>query len=350
MSLDYQLRQRGRASIDFIADLGARTMGGLIPRYRQTMEKMHLTGESLADDLDERIDQVNAALEKDPAFQTCNLVGDYLSEQHGKIAAEAFGEIEPEISHLIELSYAGPSKIYANSDLQVPEYWQGVEFHRTTGGWDGHPHMGFVHGELIHKQYVAKNYPGDIFAQRGEVAAMAPQSSYRRIVEFGTSSGHYTVPLQQTYPDAEIWGCDLSLEMLEHAARVANSEGWGWQLHRVAAEDTGFESESFDLATSFILLHELPASAVHGVFREAYRLLRPGGDLLFSDVRPFWDMDRLTEWRAYYLAVYGGEPYWRESASLDLAEVARDAGFVDAKTFGMGDNRYPWVTQAVKPG
>ncbi len=350
MSIDYQIRQRGRASIDFIADLGMQAGAGYTPKYFKHLNQIGLGGDGLAEDLDERIAQVNEKLAGFPAFQLTNLVGDFLGDQHGRIAAEAFEEIHEDIDPLIKLAYEGPTELHKNPDLEVPRYWKGVEFHRTTGGWDGHPHMGFVHGELIHKTYVAKNYPGDIFAQRGEIARMARKDQYNRIVEFGTSSGHYTVPLQEAYPEAEIWGCDLSLEMLEHAARVANSNGWAWKLHRVAAEDTGFESESFDLATSFILLHELPASAIRNIFKEAFRILEPGGDLIFSDVRPFWDMDRLTEWRAYFLAVYGGEPYWRESATLDLAEVAREAGFEEAKTFGLGDNHYPWVTTARKPG
>lgn len=349
MDLEFQIQQKGRAGIDFIADLGARTMGRLVPRYQDSLQRAGINADSLADDLDERIAQVNEALADDPAFQTTNLVGEYLSEQHGRLATAAFEEIKAELGDLLDLAHQGPTQLHTNPDLEVPRYWKGVEFHRTTGGWDGHPHMGFIHSEFVHKTYVAKNFPGDIFEQRRQVARSAPQDAYRRIVEFGTSSGHYTVALQQAYPEAEIWGCDPSLEMLEHAARYANSNGWAWNLHRVNAEATGFPAQSFDLATSFILLHELPAAAIRDVFKEAYRLLEPGGDLLFSDVRPFWDMDKLTEWRAYHLAVYGGEPYWRESASLNLAEVAEAAGFEDAKTFGFNEGTYPWITTARKP-
>jgi ubiquinone/menaquinone biosynthesis C-methylase UbiE len=232
----------------------------------------------------------------------------------------------------------------------TPDYAKGVEFHRTTGGWDGHPYQGFVHGEIIHRKYVAKNYPGDIFDQRRMVLGQLPRQDYKNIFEMGTSSGHFTVPLQETFPDAQITGCDMSATMMEQAQRAANERGWKWRLLQVPAEDTGLESESFDLVASFILMHEMPASAIRAIFEEAYRLLEPGGDMLMSDVRPFRDMDRLTEWRAYYVAVNGGEPHWLEAATIDLAATAEEVGFVNARSGpAIEEFRYPWVTVAHKP-
>jgi ubiquinone/menaquinone biosynthesis C-methylase UbiE len=142
----------------------------------------------------------------------------------------------------------------------------------------------------------------------------------------------------------------MSATMMEQAQRAANERGWKWRLLQVPAENTGLESESFDLVASFILLHEMPASAIRAVFEEAYRLLEPGGDMLMSDVRPFRDMDRLTEWRAYYVAVNGGEPHWLDAATIDLAKTAEEVGFVNARSGpAIEEFRYPWVTVAHKP-
>lgn len=71
--------------------------------------------------------------------------------------------------------------------------------------------------------------------------------------------------------------------------------------------------------------------------------------MFMSDIRPFRDLSRLQEWRAIDNASRGGEPYWCEAASLDLAEVAAQAGFADAKSYGLGQFNYPWVTIARKP-
>jgi SAM-dependent methyltransferase len=83
--------------------------------------------------------------------------------------------------------------------------------------------------------------------------------------------------------------------------------------------------------------------------REALRLLRPGGDLLFTDVTRYAALDRLGVFWAEYVAVNGGEPFWRDAASLDLAEAAREAGFVDVRSYGLHGRPYPWIVYGHKP-
>jgi ubiquinone/menaquinone biosynthesis C-methylase UbiE len=193
-------------------------------------------------------------------------------------------------------------------------------------------------------------FGGDIFAQRRAVLGKLPRNDYTRILEMGTSSGHFTTALQETFPAAHITGVELALPMLKEALRVANANGWAWDLHQRAAEDTGFEAERFDLVASYIILHEMPASAIRAVFAEAFRLLEPGGQMLMSDVTPYRMLDKMGVWRADASAKKGGEPYWREGAMLDWSATARDIGFVDINEGGLGGAPYPWVITATKPG
>jgi SAM-dependent methyltransferase len=224
-----------------------------------------------------------------------------------------------------------------------------VEIHRTTGGWDGHEYMGFIHGELIHKHYVAKTFPGNIFVQRRRVLDELPARDFTRILEMGASSGHYTRGIQDKFPNAQITGVDTSIRFLEQAQRTANEHGWPWRLIVAPGEDTGLPPASFDLVTSYILLHEIPQRVIRGVFAEAFRVLEPGGYVLMTDVTPYWAQDRLSVFWADWMALHGGEPYWRESASLKLDDLCREIGFVDAKTYGLEGKPYPWITIARKP-
>lgn len=341
---DPVLRQRGRASVDFVARL-AQVNGALKRQLDEEAGRALADAPPLPDAIDAAARQVETALAPAGTLGVQTLLADWHARMHGRIAIAAFEEIADDLAPLLDQHGHGPASLTLDPGLVPPAYWDGVDFHRTTGGWDGHAHMGYVHGEIVHKKMVARFFPGGIFGQRRAVAEMAPRRDYRRILDMGCSSGHFTTALQQVFPDAAITGVDLSPRMLEHALRTANAHGWAWQLLQRPAERTGLADASFDLVASYILLHELPKAAVRAVFAEAFRLLAPGGDMIMSDVTRYADMDALAVWKADRAARLGGEPHWRESAQLDLAAIARDAGFVEVKAAGL----YPHVVMGRRP-
>lgn len=347
--MDFELRQQGRAALDFMVGLGG-IAAPLGQAWRRDLDAAGLDPETLPDDMDERHAEMDRRLAGSNAFGMAALITQFSSTEHGRVAHAAFAEsrdiLEPKMR---ALEAKGPTTIEADPDFEPPAYFKDVWFHRTTGGWDGHPEQGFIHGELIHRHYVAKSYPGDIFAQRKRVLQELPRRDYRNIVEFGTSSGHYTVGLAQTFPDAQITGLDISLPMLKQAQRVANENGYTWRLIQRAGEESGLEAGAYDLVTSYIIYHEMPAHAVKATMVEAYRLLEPGGQMLMTDVTPYAEQDKLTMWRADWLAVHGGEPYWREAASLDWVASATEAGFTDVKSYGIDGKPYPYIVMGTKP-
>lgn len=349
--LDIVLDQRGRASMNFLLH-SARGAQDVRDAVEAEIARIVPDPDALPDDLDQRGARMEQSLSGSRAWRTSQAVGEWHASMHGVIAAEAFDEVRDRYDPIIAKYQSGGLATLeaAPAGSVAPAYWDGVNFHRTSGGWDEHEHQGFIHGEIVHKKMVDALFPGGgIFKQRRAVAAMPPRDHYARILDMGASTGHFTAALQETYPDAMIAGVDLSLKTLEHAQRVANANGWAWKLYQRPAENTGFEDGSFDLVASYILLHEIPEDTVRAVFAEAFRVLAPGGDIIMSDVTRYADLDKLGVWRADSGARYGGEPHWRASASLDLAEVARTAGFIDVNAGGEGPYKYPHVVQGRKP-
>ncbi|MEM1232113.1 MAG: methyltransferase domain-containing protein, partial [Pseudomonadota bacterium] len=248
---DLPLRQRGRASVDFFAHLSRAAMA-LRPAIDAQLESAGVTESALPEDLDQRLAYAEPRARQSTAFRVQQLAGEWHSQQHGPVAIEAFEALGPELKQRLHQLDEGATTLEADPAFQAPESWEGIDFHRTRGGWDGHPYMGFVHGEIVHRKMVDAIFPGGIFRQRLRVAGEAPRSTYARILDMGCSTGHYTLALAETYPEAEITGVDLSLRTLEHARRVANERGYGWRLLQRCATETGLPDAHFDLATSYI--------------------------------------------------------------------------------------------------
>lgn len=348
MEIPCPIQQRGRALIDF--EVGVRQAASRLQRHCETqLEAQGLTADNLEADMETRHRQIDAALAAEPAWRARALLGDWTAREHGRVCEEAFDAVREEMAPRLDALAKGPTTLQVPADFVAPRYWSEIWFHRTRGGWDASEYNGFIHGEMVHRRYVSRVFPGDLYAQRRAVLKVLPQNDYRDIVEFGTSSGHYTVALAEAFPQAHIIGIDPSIRMLEQAQRVGNAMGQSWDLRVGVGEDSGLAAESADLVTAYAIHHELPTRIINRWFDEAMRLLRPGGVMLFVDVPRYAALDRMAAWRFDWLAKWGGEPYWRTSASLDLGEGARAAGFIDVSTGALLPMDNPYYVVARKP-
>ncbi|MEM6576591.1 MAG: class I SAM-dependent methyltransferase, partial [Pseudomonadota bacterium] len=106
---------------------------------------------------------------------------------------------------------------------------------------------------------------------------MPADGKVKRILDYGCGIGQFSLALKERFPDAEVWGLDVGGPMVRYGHMRAARLGFDVNYVQRLAEDMGFPAGYFDIVTSFIAHHEMPAKVSHQVIAEAQRVTRPGG-------------------------------------------------------------------------
>ncbi len=225
------------------------------------------------------------------------------------------------------------SQPFRQPGLDYPAYYQ-QNFHGIQGGYLT------VDAAITYDpvtQYVLP--PNEDWVRRGLIERVRCQP--RRVLDLGCGTGSTTLLLKKAFPEAEVIGLDLSPYMLLVAADKAERAGLKLELKQGNAEQTGFPEVSFDLVTASLLFHETPPLVSCNILQEAFRLLKPGGEVVILDGNQA--TLRQTEW----LTQVFEEPYIRDYAAGNLSDWMATAGFGEVET-----EEVWWVnqvTRGVKP-
>lgn len=166
----------------------------------------------------------------------------------------------------------------------------------------------------------------------GFIRMKYPQFQPRRVLDLGCTIGHNTGAWKDQYPAAQVHGIDVAAPCLRYAHARAQAQGRVLHFEQMNAEQLDFPDASFDVVFSSMFLHEVPKGDIPKVFREAHRVLRPGGLMLHMELPP---NEQLSAYDAFYLdwdSYYNNEPFYKPFRDLSPVELVRAAGF-DAKKF-----------------
>jgi SAM-dependent methyltransferase len=107
------------------------------------------------------------------------------------------------------------------------------------------------------------------------------RASYPRILDVGCGHGGSFSLLDQHFKPETIVGVDAHLESLQRAAEAAERCGAAVELRHEDAAATAMADRSFDMIFCHQAFHHLVEH--EKAAREFYRLLKPGGVLLFAE-------------------------------------------------------------------
>ncbi|GKA29767.1 S-adenosyl-L-methionine-dependent methyltransferase, partial [Tanacetum coccineum] len=170
----------------------------------------------------------------------------------------------------------------------------------------------------------------------------------RDILDIGCSVGVSTRYLADKFPSAKLTGLDLSpyfLAVAKYKEKKTPKRSNSFEWIHANGENTGLDSQSFDIVSIAYVLHECPARATINLIKEAFRLLRPGGTFVITDNSP--KSKKLQELSpVLFTLMKSTEPFLDEYYLLDLEKAVKDAGFVNVQTV-LTDPRHRTLTATV---
>jgi len=160
-----------------------------------------------------------------------------------------------------------------------------------------------------------------------------PDFKPKKILDMGCTLGHSTLPWKQRYPDAEVYGVDVGAPSVRYAHGRAQSYGVTAHFAQKDVEHTKYPDATFDIIYSCMFLHEVPKKNIRAIFKEAYRMLKPGGVMLHYELPP---NKMLSAYDSFYLdwdSFYNKEPFYKAFRDMDPQEECVTAGFKKSKYF-----------------
>lgn len=167
-------------------------------------------------------------------------------------------------------------------------------------------------------------------AVQASFSAVPPQQV--KILDLACGTGRTLKQLRATFPQAALYGTDLSAAYLRKANQLLSQHGGELpQLLWANAENLPYRDQYFHAVTSVFLFHELPAKVRQRIIEQSFRVLQPGGVLILCDSIQATDAPQLLPVLENFAAMFH-EPYYRHYVTDDLGLRLQQAGFSQIET------------------
>jgi len=123
-------------------------------------------------------------------------------------------------------------------------------------------------------------------ALKQRLIAQARIATGQRVLDLGAGTGTLTVMIKQACRDANVVGLDGDPKVLVIARDKAAAAGIAIRFDQGLATALPYDNGAFDRVLSSLMLHHLTTEDKGRALCEAWRVLRPGGELHVLDFGP----------------------------------------------------------------
>jgi SAM-dependent methyltransferase len=159
-----------------------------------------------------------------------------------------------------------------------------------------------------------------------------------RILDVGCGGGWALVQLAERFPNAHCVGIDVESYSIELAQRLIVERGFAGRCEaRLQSVDQLGEEEAYDVATSFLVVHEIAPTSKPAVFAAVARALKPKGSfLIFDEAYPETEEALRTMPTRFAALAQWYEVTWGNvvNTRLELHTLCREAGLRVAEETG----------------
>jgi ubiquinone/menaquinone biosynthesis C-methylase UbiE len=284
--------------------------------------------------------EVKRAMEENFYFRGINVVGRATQELLWDTVGESVERQLDTLNDLAKPKTSDLGTVRLNPDMAMPRYMDAVDIHVMPGNF--HTELSdddVLAGALYDRGVYVFSFGGlgEKNDGLGQAEAMLikerhPDFKPRRILDVGCGPGFTTLPWKEHFPDAEVHGVDLGAPQIRYAHARAEALGIEAHFSQQDGAHTDFPDGHFDLITSMLVTHECPAPVIRGFFKEAHRLLAPGG-IMLMDGGAAKPNDPYVELMMNWFGMNANEPFSAGFKALDYPQAVAEAGFAPERYF-----------------
>ncbi len=143
----------------------------------------------------------------------------------------------------------------------------------------------YLHPQAVHvfeREWLVNLILWGNFSRLRDVALQEFQPSSGKVLQVACVYGNFTQKLAELLPQTHIDVVDVAPIQLQNLAKKITTFSNVFLHHRSSA-DLQLPTSSYDSVILFFLLHEMPQEVRQATIREALRVVKPGGKVVFVD-------------------------------------------------------------------